>query len=224
MLLAIDTATRNASLALYDATGVLAERSWRSANNHSVEMLPAIAEMVSLQGCTPADLTAVAVAQGPGSFTGLRIGMSIAKGLCLALSIPIIAVPTLDIITYAVGDPGGEVFAVLEAGRGRVYVQRYRFEDGYPVADGPIEVQHAADWVPGNTEPALVAGEVSAELAKHLLQQDETDSLSIASLAGSVRRAGYLAELAWDRFVRDEADDLDSLVPAYVRYPTTSTG
>ena len=105
MLLAIDTATRYASIALYDDAGIVAEQSWRSENNHSVEVMPAIERLLSLQQLSPEDLTALAVAQGPGSFTGLRIGMSIAKGFCLALDIPIIAIPTLDSVVYAAGDP-----------------------------------------------------------------------------------------------------------------------
>ena len=85
MILAIDTATRTASIALYDSSGVLAEESWRSRNNHSVEVMPAIMRLVERQGCSMSDLAGIAVSLGPGSFTGLRIGLSAAKGLCLAL-------------------------------------------------------------------------------------------------------------------------------------------
>ncbi|NLG51773.1 MAG: tRNA (adenosine(37)-N6)-threonylcarbamoyltransferase complex dimerization subunit type 1 TsaB [Chloroflexi bacterium] len=219
MLLAIDTATRFASVALYNDSGVVAESSWRSANNHSVELAPAIAEMMARQKLTPQDLEAVAIAKGPGSFTGLRIGMSIAKGLCLALDIPIIGIPTLDITTYAVGDPGGRVLAVLEAGRGRIGVASYRFEDGLPVAEGDVELVRASQWQVQADEPVLIAGEVSAELAERLLQQPDAENISISSLAGSVRRAGYLAELAWDRLLDEAVDDLDTLSPVYLRSP-----
>jgi tRNA threonylcarbamoyladenosine biosynthesis protein TsaB len=136
MLLAIDTATRTASVALYDATGILSEHSWRSNNRHTVETAPAIAAMLSQLGVGPEALRGVAVTTGPGSFTGLRIGMSIAKGLCLALGIPILGVPSLDVTAYAAGDPGGPVMAVLEAGRGRICVARYHFVDGLPVREG----------------------------------------------------------------------------------------
>jgi tRNA threonylcarbamoyladenosine biosynthesis protein TsaB len=109
MLLAIDTATRHASVALYreadagaDAPGgVLAEYTWYSANRHSVQLAPTVDEMLRRQGLSAMDLTAVGVALGPGSFTGLRIGVSVAKGLCLALGIPIVGVPTLDAMAYA---------------------------------------------------------------------------------------------------------------------------
>ena len=224
MLLAIDTATRYASLALFGDTGVVSEQSWRSKNNHSVEMMPAIARMLSQQRLQPRCLTGVAVARGPGSFTGLRIGMSIAKGLCFALDIPIVAIPTLDIITYAVGDPGGPVFAVLEAGRGRICVAPYRFEEGVPAQEREIELVKASEWVVEAEEPTLVAGEVNAELAERLLMQPNAVNIAISSVAGSLRRAGYLAELAWDRLEDGTSDDLDSLSPIYAHYPSGTAG
>ena len=223
MLLAIDTATRYASVALYDASGVISERSWRSEGNHSVEVLPAIAEMLNQAKLTPAALTAVAVVKGPGSFTGLRIGMSIAKGLCLALGLPIIGIPTLDVIAYAVGDPGSRVVAILEAGRGRICVATYRYQEGLPIQEGETELVRASEWAAQAEELLLITGEISAELAEQLLQQPEASNIAISSLAGSVRRAGYLAELAWERLQDGKVDDLDTLSPVYTHYPSPET-
>lgn len=221
MLLAIDTATRTASVALYDASGVLAEQSWRSDNRHTVEVAPAIAAMLDRLGRGPEALRGVAVAVGPGSFTGLRIGISLAKGLCLALRVPILGVPSLDVAAYAAGDPGGPVVAVLEAGRGRLCVARYRFEDGLPTLEGEMSLVRSTEWTPAFDELTLVAGEVSPELAEHLLSLPEAENVVISSLASSVRRAGYLAELAWERLEAGACDDLDSLAPIYLHQPTS---
>jgi len=199
MLLAIDTATRYASLALYDGTGIISEQTWYSQNNHSVEMLPAIDGMLSRQGLTPND------------------------GLCLALDIPIVAIPTLDIITYAAGDPGGPVLAVLQAGRGRLCVGTYRFEEGLPVQDGGIARVKESEWVVETEEPVLITGEVSADLVERILAQPNADKIAISSLAGSLRRAGYLAELAWDMLQDGQADDLNSLSPIYLHDPASGT-
>ena len=223
MLLAIDTATRFASVAIYDASGVVSEESWRSANNHSVEMMPGIAAMLARQQLAANCLTAVAVAKGPGSFTGLRIGMSIAKGFCLALDIPIIAIPTLDIITYAVGDPGVRVLSMLEAGRGRICVASYRFENGLPIQEGETDVCKASEFVLQADDPVLLAGEITTELAERLLEQPDAGNIAISSLAGSVRRASYLAELAWERLLDSQVDDLDTLAPIYVQPSSLST-
>jgi tRNA threonylcarbamoyladenosine biosynthesis protein TsaB len=221
MLLAIDTATRYASIALYDTSGIIAERSWRSENNHSVETTPALAEMLAAQKVAPESLLGVAVAKGPGSFTGLRIGMSIAKGLCLALQVPIVAIPTLDIVAYAAGDPGGPVMAVLEVGRGRICVASYRFEEGLPRQQGETALVRASEWVLPAPEPMLVTGEISPALAEHLLQQPDAENIALSSMASSLRRAGYLAELAWERLQKQNVDDLDSLSPIYTHYPSS---
>lgn len=223
MLLAVDTATRYASAALYDERGVISERSWLSQNNHSVEVMPAIADMLWQQQLAPSALVGIAVAKGPGSFTGLRIGMSIAKGLCLALSIPILGIPTLDVTAYAAGDPGGRVVAVVEAGRGRLCLATYHFEGGRPVQEGPMELVEASRWTLRAEEPLLVAGEVSPRLAERLLSGPHSGNIGIRRLAGSLRRAGYLAELAWDRLSEGEVDDLDSLSPIYAHQPLSGT-
>lgn len=220
MLLAIDTATRYASIALYNASGVVVEKSWRSENNHSVEVLPAIARSLSQQKMAPSDLTTVAVAKGPGSFTGLRIGMSIGKGLCLALDLSIIAVPTLHIVTYAAGDPGYPVYAVLQAGRGRICVAPYRFEEGLPVQTDAVQIVKASQWEIEEEEPVLVAGEVDDALAERLLDHANGQEVYVTSLSSSLRRAGYLAELAWERLQEGEIDDVDTLSPVYAHNPS----
>lgn len=223
MLLAIDTATRLTSLALYDASGIVSERSWHAESRHSVEVLPAIAEMFEQAKLKPSALTAVAVAKGPGSFTGLRIGMSIAKGLCLALDIPIIGIPTLDVTAYAVGDPGRRVIAVLEAGRGRICAATYRYQERLPIQEGEIELAQVSEWVIRADEPVLITGEITSELAKHLLRQPNAQHIIISSPAGSLRRAGYLAELAWRRLAEGRVDNLDTLSPIYIHHPYPET-
>ena len=223
MLLAIDTATRWASLALFDGTGIIAETNWRCWGNHTVEVLPTIAQIVKHAQAQPADIKAIAVAKGPGSFTGLRIGMSIAKGFCLALNVPIIAIPTLDIIAYAVGDPGGLVYAVLELGRNRICVAAYLFTDGLPVQQGDALYIASSEWQVAATEPVLLTGEISTDLAERLLKQPDAENISISSLAASIRRAGYLAELAWPRLEKGQVDDLDTTSPVYLHLPTSGT-
>lgn len=223
MLLAIDTSTRWASLALYDGTGVIAETTWRCWGNHSVEVLPTIAQMVKRAQAQPADIKAVAVAKGPGSFTGLRIGMSIAKGFCLALNVPLIAIPTLDIIAYAVGNPGELINAVLELGRNRLCVANYQFVDGLPVQQGDALYITASDWQVGATEPVLIIGEISPDLAKRLISLPDAGFFSISSQASSTRRAGYLAELAWQRLQKGQVDDLDTSSPTYLHLPTSGS-
>lgn len=217
MLLAIDTATRYASVALYGEKGILSEVTWYSVDNHSTEVMPTIVAMMERQGLSPQDLSAVAVAKGPGSFTGLRIGMSLAKGLALGLGIPIVAIPTLEITAYMVRDPGCPVFAILEAGRGRICVGTFQYKGGQPVQQGDIALYESLLWRPDLSTKAWAAGEISPRLAEHLRSLPGAENLTIVSFAGSLRRAGFLAELAWERLRRNQQDDLDTLSPIYLQ-------
>lgn len=220
-LLAVDTATRYASVALYRQAGLLAEQTWLSHNNQSSEVLPAIDRLLTSTACEKADLSAIAVAGGPGSFTGLRIGMSLAKGLCLVLDLPIIAVPTLEITAYSAGDVGGPIAAIIQAGRGRIQVGTYLFEEGLPRLQGEIERFAIDAWQPPTKEPLFVTGEITPSLAQRLLTLPDGEMIAVASPAGSLRRAGYLAELAWYRWQDGQVDDLDTLVPDYMQSPVS---
>lgn len=133
MIIAIETATEVCSTALVHASKVLAQRSVREKNIHSERLLMLIDEVLKEAKTAPKQLTAVAVSIGPGSFTGLRIGLSAAKGLALALDIPLIAVPTLDGIAESYrssqADSAGKVFcAMIEAKREEAFYAMYRIE------------------------------------------------------------------------------------------------
>ena len=118
MLLAIDTSTRNASVALADGQRMVAGRSWHSVVNHTTELMPAVSQLLDSRGVRPHDLEAVAVALGPGGFSALRTSLSAAKGLAMAVRIPIIGIGSLDLEAFPFRDSGLPVCALLEAGRG----------------------------------------------------------------------------------------------------------
>lgn len=216
MLLAIDTATRCASLALYDGKWVISEETWRTANYHTVELMPAIVRMLERQGISVEALQAVGVSLGPGSFTGLRIGMGVAKGLVLAREIPLLGVPTLKTVAYPHFSQRRPVCAVVEAGRGRLCVLIYRRRRGrWRPTDEPRLT--TPEGLCGMVEvTTLFCGEIDAVLSA-LLQERLAEKAIIASPATSLRRAGYLAELAWARFQQGEADDPDTLSPIYLQ-------
>ena len=100
MLLAIDTTTRSASVALFDGTHVVASRSWRSVVNHSAELMPSVIQVLQSRDATTPSLDAVAVALGPGGFSALRTGLSVAKGMAMASRLPIIGVSSLELEAY----------------------------------------------------------------------------------------------------------------------------
>ena len=107
MLLAVDTSTAQVGLAVYDGAQVLGEIIWRSKQHHTVELAPAVAELMRRSGLSMDELHALGVAIGPGSFTSLRVGLSLVKGLAMARSLPLIGIPTLDI--YAAALPASKL-------------------------------------------------------------------------------------------------------------------
>ena len=228
MLLAIDTSTRNASVALADGGDLVAGRSWRSAVSHTSELMPAVAQLLDRRGVRPAELDAVAVALGPGGFSALRTGLSVAKGLALAARIPVIGVGSLDLEAYPFRDSGLPVCALLEAGRGEASSALIS-PDGVRLRDDRITgIEELLDEIRGM--PMAVGG--GRETVGSVLFCGE----GMALWAGDIRaalggraalchtppsaRAHSLAALAAARLERGQTDDLDALQPHYLRMPT----
>jgi len=218
LLLAIDTATRMPSLALYDGERVLAEETWRSANGHTVELMPGLVRMLERQKVSPSELRGIAVALGPGSFTGLRIGLGVAKGLALPLDLPLMGIPTLDALVYAQARKRGPVCAVLRAGRRRVAAAFYRRRKGQWRRQGDYRLTTWDELCAEIATRTFFCGEIDAQ-GIELLRERLGAKAVVASPAYSLRRAGYLAELGWQRLERGEVDDVATLSPIYLRYP-----
>ncbi len=218
MLLAIDTATRYASLALYDGQRVLSEETWHTANYHTVELMPAIVRLLERQASDVEALTAIGVSLGPGSFTGLRIGLGVAKGLVLTREMPLLGVPTLETVAYPHFSQRRPICAIVEAGRGRLCVGFYRRRRGRWRAAGEPRLTTPQALCGMIEDTTLFCGEIDAALTA-LLQERLADKALLASPATALRRAGYLAELAWRRFQQGESDDVDTLSPIYLQEP-----
>ena len=220
MLLAIDTSTRNASVALYDGGRVASTLAWHSTVNHSAELMPAVAQLLERRRARPSDLDGVAVALGPGGFSALRTGLSVAKGLAMASGIPVVGIGSLDLEAYPYRDAGLPVCALLEAGRSEASSalidregRRYR-DDGI---SGPEELLSEIQSLKLDG-PILFCGEGMAPWADAI--RDALGSRAVLCHTPPSSRGGALAVLAQQRLERGEADDLDSLQPHYLRMPT----
>jgi len=149
MLLAIDTSTAQVGLALYDGAQVLGEMTWTTRQHHTTELAPAVAGLLS-RSDTPMDaVTALGVAIGPGSFTSLRVGLALAKGIALARHLPLLGISTLDVIAAA--QPAGEhpLAVVIQAGRKRIAVGWYQFSENGWQAQGGVKSTTVEDlaWI-----------------------------------------------------------------------------
>jgi tRNA threonylcarbamoyladenosine biosynthesis protein TsaB len=209
LLLALDTSTRVASVALFDGAQVSSESTWLAGREHSARLLIEIDLALERVGQARESLTGLVVAHGPGSFTGVRVALSVAKGIAAGLMIPAWGVNTLDVLARAAGDGERPVRAAVEAGRGRFATALYA--GGAPVEKARLATaSELRDLV---REPTVLIGElpleVRAELAAHPL-------VHLASVAAGLRRAGFLAELGWRAAQAGEPGEPTTLDAVYV--------
>lgn len=214
MLLAVDSSTQRVGLALYDGSQVVGEMLWQSHNHHTVEIAPAIQSLLARCGVKPQDLTALGVALGPGSFTSLRIGLAITKGMALALNLPLIGIPTLDALAVALPVQDLPLAAVLQAGRNRLALVWYAAHDGKWQAQGESKATSVEELSQSIRKPTLVCGELNA--AERQILARKRKNVILPTPAQSVRRPAMLAELAWQRFQAGSVDEPISLAPIYL--------
>ena len=130
LLLALDTSTRQASVALCDEQTLYGEYTWQIGNNHSVELLERIQRLVEIDyGSSLQAIDGVAVATGPGSFNGVRVAVATAKAFAFAMQKPLVGVSTLEIIAAQQDKWRGPVCAIVEAGRSELYAACYLFDE-----------------------------------------------------------------------------------------------
>jgi tRNA threonylcarbamoyl adenosine modification protein YeaZ len=218
MLVAIDTTTEIASLALAKEGVLLAEMTWRTVRNHSVELLPNLQNLLKLARAEAGSLTGVAVAKGPGSYNGLRVGLSTAKGLAYSLNIPIVGINSLEVEAYQYAGTGLPMCPVFSAGRGEVATALYqKHGDNWQQLQGE-HISTVEQLCAETKVKTLFCGEYAAEISPCLLQLLK-DKAVIASPLTDIRRAGYLAELAMKKIAAGETDNVATLQAIYLRRP-----
>jgi tRNA threonylcarbamoyladenosine biosynthesis protein TsaB len=223
MLLAIDTSTALASVAVLDDERLLVELTWQVGPRHSSELFTRIELAMGMSRLTPADLTGIAVASGPGSFNGLRVAVSAAKAFAFARGLPVYAHPTLDVIAWGYAGAGQPVWAVLDAGRGQVYCAHYPTPATSAMGWGPLDGYHILtpeELATRATGTALICGEWRAETGQALaaaLGERARWAVPVAP-----RRAAWLGELARTRATSGAPDDILHLEPLYLRRPAVT--
>lgn len=212
LVLAIDTSTTQAGIALYNGD-LVAELSWPAGRHGSQSLLSEIDHLLSLVNLTVDRLTAVSVAIGPGSFSALRVGLSVAKGLCFALGCPLLGIPTLDAVAHPHRHLDHTVWAVLDAGRQRVVTAPYAATaTGWQAIAAAVHGP-AAGLLECVCGPALICGEFPPAIGEALAAMP---GVAVLSPANRRRRAGAVAELAWARLLSNQPDDPITLEPLYL--------
>ena len=217
MLLAIDTATQTMSIALHDGAELILEQTWQTSNNHTVELAPAVHGALARAG-NPL-LTAMAVSIGPGTYTGLRVGVALAKAMASAGDLPLVGISTLELLAIAQPHFPGSLIGVVKAGRGRVVTATYRWRKGHWLTQGDAEILHWDTLLESVKGAAIITGEVDEEGREAIQNARKTNSqLTLAPAVRRLRRAGFLAEEAWQRLRADRDSHIAARVtPIYVK-------
>jgi tRNA threonylcarbamoyladenosine biosynthesis protein TsaB len=168
MLLGLDTATDRASIALALPGSAPMEETIGGSRRHAAGLLPAIQALLRRAGASIDDLTGIALSDGPGSFTGLRVGASVAKALIQTRGLPLWIAPSLMVRAAGSARDGEIVLAVANALRGEVYAAAYRFLSDRIVVELAPSVRRPDDLTAGPLRPGVIVGDVPAEIAAPL--------------------------------------------------------
>jgi tRNA threonylcarbamoyladenosine biosynthesis protein TsaB len=170
MRLAIETATEHASVAAGRSAADAMERAVPGARRQAAQLLPTIGAVLRDVGAELGDVTALVVSDGPGSFTGLRIGAAVAKALVHARGLPLWTAPSLMVRARGVAEPGQTVLAVADALRGELYAAAYRFGEGGVSTLMPPSVWRPEALIADAPRPDLLVGEAPGPAAEALVR------------------------------------------------------
>ena len=232
-ILALETASSACAVAVVDGGNVLAEVALQVPRAHSTRLMPLIAQMLDDSGVAKADLDGIAVGIGPGSFTGLRIGLATAKGLAFGLGKPCAGVSTLKAMAYGTGAQIGLVVPMLDAKRGEVFTAVYAAGSQDPatwaelIPPSHMHVDQLAEAIRSLREGlrhswqfVTVCGDVAAKYAGAL---GLGEASRLAPAGAMLPRAWAVAELGAAALAAGQGLDPDALVPIYLRKSEAET-
>lgn len=218
-ILGIDSSGLVASAAILSEDIIISEFTVNNKQTHSQTLLPMIKQVVDMSGITLQEIDAIAIAQGPGSFTGLRIGASTAKGLALVLQKPIIPVPTLEGLAYRMAGNPQLICPIMDARRNQVYTGIYRMEREGLI---PIMGQDAMDIhdfiqkINRYSEPVIILGD-GVPVYENILKKEVTVPIEFAAPHMNRQSASAVAALGYRYFCAGKAVDGTDFKPIYLR-------
>jgi tRNA threonylcarbamoyladenosine biosynthesis protein TsaB len=215
-ILSIDTSNYVLGIGLLDESQVMGEYISNIKKNHSVRVMPAIQTLMNECGVNPKDLTKIVVAKGPGSYTGVRIGVTIAKTLAWTLNIPMTGVSSLETLAASAGRYfNGYTSPLFDARRGQIYTGLYQFQDGKLITVESDKLVMTADWAPklkALDRDILFLGN-DLPLHQQVIEDILGTKAKFAELTEHNPRPAELALLGRDK----PAEDPHSFVPNYIR-------
>jgi len=215
--LAIETSGRAGSIALAEAGEVLDERTFAHGLQHAAGLLPLIATACKDRGWTPADLKHIYVSIGPGSFTGLRIGVTLAKTLSFATGAQLVAVPTARVLVENVPLDANYAIVVLDAKRDQIFTASFERTAGAWVVREPAHVDSLVAMLQRSSRPVHLIGE-GLPYHEKFIPVDDTEIIRVPNDAWRAR-AGVVAKLGWGMALAGGFTDAFKLAPLYIRKP-----
>jgi tRNA threonylcarbamoyl adenosine modification protein YeaZ len=217
MELAIDSSSSIVGIALSRKGETVALLTWQTIQNHTIELTPNLICLLRQARVELDSVGAIIVAKGPGSFNGLRVGISAAKGLAFGLNIPLLGVNTLEAEAYPFAFTGMPLRPIQKAGRQQIATALYRQKDD---AWQCLETENLATVetaLSRTRQRTLFCGEIPADIASQI--QQKLGGRAIISQSNNLSRASSLAMLGWHKLSKGEKDDPATLQPLYLRPP-----
>lgn len=217
-ILALDTSTQVSSVAVASGDRLAAELTMQARLTHSETLMPHIEQVLAMASVKRTELEGIAVSIGPGSFTGLRIGLAAAKAMAYALDIPLVGISTLQALACHFPVPGLHVVPLIDAQKGNAYMECFHWAQGKPVSEEPVRILPMADCL---AACASLEGQVvllgDAVVKRVAGKMDLPPHVQLAPVSLRMPRAANVALLGWQRLAKGERDNVMDLEPLYIR-------
>lgn len=216
-ILAVDTATKSCSVAIVDGQTLLSETVVTTGETHSKHLMSLIHQVLQIARLSLKDVDGFAVTRGPGSFTGLRIGISTVKGFAASSGKPMVGVSTLDALANQADVSSRLICTVIDARKEEVYFCRYRRIDGVLTKEAGEQVLPIADAISDIHEPSYFIGDGCLTYQSAILENLDSKRVVFAPRSHHSIRGGTVAKLGLKRMMDSDIDDVSNFSPRYIR-------
>ncbi|HGE73221.1 TPA: tRNA (adenosine(37)-N6)-threonylcarbamoyltransferase complex dimerization subunit type 1 TsaB [Candidatus Poribacteria bacterium] len=216
IVLGIETATMTGGLALIDEEKLISEYTLNMKTTHSSRLMPALDWILKDASLDKNQINGIAISIGPGSFTGLRIGLATAKGLAMGLNIPLVTVPTLDALANNATYSPYQICPVLDARKKEVYFAFYRYADNILMRESSYQVISPDKLIDQINEKTIMLGD-GLNIYGELFKEKLGDLAIFVSNSQRLPKASVIAELGLSKLKAGEIADLASSEPLYIR-------
>lgn len=216
LVLGIETSSELGGVALANEAGAIVEKLTEKRLNHSEELIRLIDSVLKGLKSGLDDLHGVAVSMGPGSFTGLRVGLATAKGLCLSKGLPLLGIPSLDALAGMCPESSLPVHAIIDAKRGEVYWSSYRYESGMQTRTGEYLALAPQDLVERISEETMLIGS-GVDVYRDFIVEKRKGLVKFVTPNPQFPSPSAVAALGLQRLKANQTEEIESVEPIYIR-------